>query len=158
MKKKRVLLILILLTLIISIISLALVTIHSKTKSDIEIKEDKSLITKIQSKVSNSNYLDLNTVTDFKWDKVYIVTPYSILKTIFEENKIKPANIDKSIETLDNINLVVFTLNKTIVAYVNLPRNIGDFYFQRYMEFDKSVAVFNIAKDKNGIKLSPRKQ
>lgn len=155
MKKVKVLIL-----SIFSIIALLALVLYLKAKlyTDIQIKEDTSLIKKIELQVGNSTYLDLNTITDFQWDKVHIVTPYSQLKTVFEKNNIKPVNINGSIETNDGINLILFTLNNNIVAYVNLPRKIADFPSLESKIFDKSKAKFNLTKDKNEVKLIPNKQ
>ncbi|MFA9397214.1 MAG: hypothetical protein ACERKV_02980 [Clostridiaceae bacterium] len=149
MKKKGILLM-----LIVSIIFVTIAIIYYKSNSHNKIQEDQSLITNIQSEANTSSYLDLDTVTDFKWDEVYIIPPYSVPETIIKDNNLKWTNINQSIKYHDNINLIVFTLNKTVVSYVNLPRNIVDFSLVRSIKLNKNEAIFSIDKTEDEIKLN----
>ena len=137
------------------IVVLSGIIFYVKARTAIKLEENKSLISKIESVVKTSSSIDFKTITDFQWDKLYIITPYGQPENTLKENNIKWINIDKSIEVSDGINLIIFTYKGDIVSYVNYPRNLGDFYPLKFKEFDKNKATFNINKTNNEIKLTP---
>jgi hypothetical protein len=66
-------------------------------------------------------------LTDFKWDKVYIFPPYTGLETIDNDlGFVWPQARSIRTDYRDDINLIVFTDNKQVVAYVEHPRSLGD--------------------------------
>jgi len=69
----------------------------------------------------------LKDLTDFKWDKVYIFPPYTGLGTIDNDlGFVWPRARTVHIDYRDDINLIIFTDNRQVVAYVEHPRSLGD--------------------------------
>jgi|GEM_PF-1513250 len=118
-----------------------------------KIAEDIKLNEKIKSTVSTSNTIDFRDITDFDWDNMIIIPPYGIPKDILKEHNIKRANINRSIEVSDSINMIIFTNREQIISYVNYKRNDGDFDIQRDTQFKKDTAIFDIIKTNQQIKL-----
>lgn len=69
--------------------------------------------------------IDVNSLTDFNWEKAYIFTPYTTQETISEQlgvNYKDPSNLYYR----DDINLIVFLDNNKVVQYVEITRKFGD--------------------------------
>jgi hypothetical protein len=69
----------------------------------------------------------LKDLTDFKWDRVYIFTPYTPHKVIDDDLGLvwKPAR-SIQMDWRDDVNLIVFTENGKVVFYIEHPRGLGD--------------------------------
>jgi hypothetical protein len=97
--------------------------------------------------------VDIKSVTDFAWDKMYIFPPYatteSIRRTIGEDNSgVNAVNI----EGRDDINLLVFIDKGKVVQYAALPRRLGDFSIsnlRKQQGFTPGEAVFQVMKEKD---------
>ena len=57
-----------------------------------EIKEDIDLKNEIIETVEKSDEIDINQITNFEWDKMYIFTPYSNPKDILRADRISTRN------------------------------------------------------------------
>jgi hypothetical protein len=69
----------------------------------------------------------LKDLTDFKWDRVYIFPPYTGLETIDNDlGFVWPQARSIRTDFRDDINLIVFTDNKQVIAYVEYPRSLGN--------------------------------
>ncbi|MCX7748628.1 MAG: hypothetical protein N2645_17350 [Clostridia bacterium] len=71
--------------------------------------------------------INMKDICDFDWDTLYIYFPYSNPEKASKKEYTWNKSIKTTIETSDGINLLVFTLNKKVVAYINFPRDKGDF-------------------------------
>jgi hypothetical protein len=84
--------------------------------------------TVLKSNKDNSTKLEFDKITDFKWNKLYIITPYVNQKDFCKKNGIEGVDsIETSMEIRDDINLLLFVLDNELVSYVNFPRNQADF-------------------------------
>lgn len=125
MKRRKIAIILCLIVLI-TFASILIFKNDNDTLGQNHILETR-LIEVCQSSTENS-IIDFKEITNFKWDKMHIVTPYVDLKDYCEENKLKlDRNIDTQIKYNDSINLILFTLDNKIVSYINYQRQYGDF-------------------------------
>lgn len=88
-----------------------------------QVNENISLKNKIIEKTKVSDTIDFSQITDFKWDTMYIFTPYSKPENILKEDGVKNYNKNFNIEYLDNINMVAFVKSNKLVEYVELPLN-----------------------------------
>jgi hypothetical protein len=71
--------------------------------------------------------IKLKDLTDFKWDRVYIFPPYTALETIDSDlSFVWPRARSVHIDDRDDINLIIFTDNRQVVAHVEHPRSLGD--------------------------------
>ena len=114
-----------------SIISiLILVTILIGCNNNLEINEGH-----VESRINpfmlndDQNKVDINALTDFSWEKAYIFTPYTPKEHMTEKLGFNWKN-SIGIDYRDDINLIVFVKDKTVVKYIELPRKYGDFDFE----------------------------
>jgi hypothetical protein len=100
------------------------------TGGDNSEKVKKRLADSVARKQGNNEEvtIKLKDLTDFKWDRVYIFPPYTGLETIDNDlGFVWPRARSVRIDYRDDINLIVFTDNKQVLAYVEHPRSLGDF-------------------------------
>lgn len=150
MKKKFLIIIAIITTLIIGIAIKFIFTVPKNLDENNSLKTKITDIT-IKSHKDNTVKLEFEKITDFKWDKLYIITPYMPPKDFCKGNGINGvASIDTSIEINDTINLLMFVLDNKIVSYVNFPRNQADFSTiakANKQGFSQKNAIFGFKED-----------
>ncbi|WP_442600684.1 hypothetical protein [Paenibacillus sp. KN14-4R] len=84
--------------------------------------------------------VSLKNLTDFDWDQVYIVPPYSDPKSL---NNIQGLErIESSIQVSDTINLIIFVKENQLTNYAEIPRDKADFSFVTRKEFKSDEAIF----------------
>ena len=110
---------------IIAFACLALAVSACKSKQDTKGPDAQTLSTRIKASKSGDN-LHLKDNTSFPWELVYIFQPYTPVDVIYDIIGFK-ANIPETIESSDNINLLVFVSGKKIVGILEYPRSQGDF-------------------------------
>ena len=95
---------------------------------DLENKITSVLLEADCKKAGSNPHLDFNTITDFEWDKLYVVGAYQSIGALYLNAKIDINQIkDPSIRYGKvSQHVLVFTLNNQIVSYVKYPRT-GDF-------------------------------
>jgi hypothetical protein len=77
---------------------------------------------------TDSIILDIAKITDFTWEKLYIFKPYTTIASIdsilgFKWDEARKSLINQS----EEFNLLVFIERNTVVHFVKVPRNNGDF-------------------------------
>lgn len=95
-----------------------------------KIQSDKILEHKIKAIVTENkdSVLDLETITDFDWENVLILGPYSNPEMVERNLGIDLSSIMHSgIESRDDINQIVFLKKNAIVRMVEYPRYPSDF-------------------------------
>lgn len=78
------------------------------------------------TKDDNQTELQVQEQTNFEWDKAYLFTPYSTEDGMSDELGFSfkdPSNIDMR----DDIYLLVFVQNDTVIRYAELKRNGADY-------------------------------
>lgn len=115
------------------------------------MKEDVDLRNLIIETVQRSNEIDFSKLTNFRWDDMYIFTPYSKPKDILQENNISTYNPKFNIEINDTINMIGFVKSGKLIKFVELPRIYGGIDLTSPIKFSKEDAKFNILQDKEGI-------
>ncbi|ADQ82982.1 hypothetical protein J5295_09675 [Riemerella anatipestifer] len=90
-------------------------------------KNDYILESKISAEIIQKKELNLSNYNDFEWDSLIIISPYSSLEKIATENKLNLENVSESIESLDDINLIIFLKDRKAVKTCELKRMYGDF-------------------------------
>lgn len=150
MKKKLVL------TLsFIVLISISAFLIFRTSGSSEHLSADETTHDKIKAAISesDSSVLKFDEYTDFTWDKLHIIGPYTPLKKYIEENDINWTPMDSSIELIDSINLLVLTDSKKIVSYFTLERMFCDFnLYRNTLTLNKDECFFSIEKTSDGRK------
>jgi hypothetical protein len=114
--------------IVVALLSLVYIGISSLGKTGIENAEKvrRRLADSVARKRSSNEEVTvkIKDLTDFKWDKVYIFPPYTGLETIDNDlGFVWPQARSIRTDYRDDINLIVFTDNKQVVAYVEHPRS-----------------------------------
>ena len=120
-------------------------------------KNDYILESKIGGEIIQSKELKLSSYNDFEWDSLIIIKPYSNLAKIATKNKLNLSNVSNSIESLDDINLLIFLKDKKAVKTCELKRMYGDFDGIYGQVIPKNKANFYLTGDifpKNPAKLN----
>ncbi len=98
----------------------------------------------IESRLADSlGVLNFDEQTDFEWDEMIILGPYSRQEKIEKENEIEfTRSMNSPIASFGNYSLVVFLKDKKEVSYVELNR-IADFENERTLII-KEKAIFKL--------------
>ncbi len=141
MKTKRLVLIITLSVLFLFMIFYYFTSINV---SSAEIKPDKILEKKIEIEASKNESIDFKEISNFDYDNMSVVTPYTNVNEYLASQNIINANIDSSIEYRDDINLIVFTLKNKLITYVIYPRTSGEFDIKKSTTFPSNKHKFEI--------------
>ena len=135
----------------LKIIGIILVTLTSFLCS-CQLKSDKSLSEKVEVKFeAEGETIDLSDLSDFEWDNILILGPYSNIQRIENELKLDLSNIkENGIQYNDSFNLIVFLNDNESVKIIELRRTSGDFKNTNEL-IPKDKTKFVITK--TGIKL-----
>ena len=101
-----------------------------------EVEEDiatKERIGEIADKVLEDSIaipFSFDSLTNYTWEKAFIITPYSQLDKVEHITRADLGSIEKTgIEFDDGKNVIAFINNGKLVSYVDLPRGSGDFAY-----------------------------
>ncbi len=125
-------------------------------KQNLEVKQQMINIVKEYKEDNQKNILDIAKLTDFEWDKLYVVRPYERLNKFIEKNDlILNGKIETQIEVDESVCLLLFVGENKILSYIEYPRVEGDFsYEDDEISFVKEDSVFYIKLSENGIYFS----
>lgn len=138
MKKKNIIMILMLiLILLIGCISL-------RYYNTSKIKENTKLKKQIIKIVQNSKQIDFSEVTNFKWDTLYLFTPYTDTNKILKKDGVKKYNNELDMEYNDGINIIAFVDSKKIVTYIKVNRIDLDFESINNNKTSNDKSIFKI--------------
>lgn len=87
---------------------------------------DKHLENKIQTEIQETKSINFSKYTDFQWDSVILLPPYTSIENLEREQNLDLSPLDTDIETLDSFYLLVFLKDKKAVKYVEIDRNLGE--------------------------------
>jgi len=92
-----------------------------------QLKNDEKLAEKIEKELNSENgAIDFAKMTDFDWDSLIILGPYTTIENIEKEFDLNLANIRQNgIHYSDYYDLVVFIKDKKSVKIVELKRAIN---------------------------------
>lgn len=107
---------------------------NSSSESSDEIYVDHELENRLEQLTEIGRYdtvrimFRLDTLTDYSWDTLIIVTPYYPIEEIEQQTKVDLAAIKNTgIENDEASNVLAFVKNGQLISYVDLPRPKGDF-------------------------------
>jgi len=108
---------------------------------------NKGLEKSISSALEKENVteIDFNSLTEFDWDKAYLITPYTDQQSINKQLGVKfkdPSNIHYR----DDIYLLVFLNKNKVVQYVEIPTKHGQLMHGSKDGFTPSNAIIKIQK------------
>ncbi|KYH34243.1 hypothetical protein CLTEP_18180 [Clostridium tepidiprofundi DSM 19306] len=139
----------IIITVLILVAIMCLSFFNFKNNNKVVMNPNEKLNESIKTSITKNDIIDFNKLTNFEWDRMYVITPYGNPEEFLKKNDVKWIQIDTSITMLDDINLIVFTNSGRIINYVNFKRKYGDFSISRSRAFGKNDAIFGVVK-KNG--------
>jgi hypothetical protein len=110
------------------------------------LNSDKKTENNIKTAVtSGQQTLELKTITDFTWDSLLILIPYSNYDKIEKDLNINLSKIKHTnIESRDDINQLIFFKNNEPVDMVEYPRYPGDFSNNKVEFIQRDNAIFDI--------------
>lgn len=142
--KWKLLIILSFIFIIITIVYYLLDTLDSQNGSYL-IKDLRQLIEEKEDE--EKIIINFQSLTDFKWDKLYIFFPYTPTDEIINTLGFNWSKVEKtSIWCDEGINLLVFVSNERVVKYIEYPRNYGDFLSLNKKVFTPQEAIFELRK------------
>lgn len=111
-----------------------------------KLQSDKELEDLIKENVlSGQPILNLDSIAQFAWDSIIILTPYANPEDISQRFKIDLSKIGTSnIEHRDDINVLIFVDDGNPVTVVEYPRYPGDFSTNDIEFIKRSDARFRI--------------
>ena len=111
-----------------------------------DLPSDRALDEKMKSRIfSGADGLVMSELTDFKWDSLLILRPYSLPDLIEDELDIDLSTIKHTdISYRDNANVLVYLYQGKVVNMVDFDRYPGDFSRNDPQLIPKSKAVFDI--------------
>jgi hypothetical protein len=87
--------------------------------------------------------IDIAGLTPFNWDTLYIFKPYTSVQAINDSLGFIWKEVDKTfINHTDGFNLLVFTIDRSVVKYIQWPRNEGDFLKLNHSKYSYDSAKF----------------
>lgn len=138
------------------IILIASIFIYNERKT--QLSSDGEILSyltlELKDKVSYET-IDFSDMLKFEWSSMFIIPPYSDLKTIKTKHGVNGTeNISTNIKTNDSFSLLIFTNEKNIVKYCEVPRDIVDFSnsITGIVEYKKNDSIFIFKKNANGWK------
>lgn len=100
--------------------------------------------------LSDNPRIQMDTVTNFEWDHLYVFPPYTSMESIQSVPGFQWIGLHEyktGIEMSDSINLLVFIKGGRVVDYIDFPRGQGDFAeVSKSDGFTPKEAVFDIEK------------
>lgn len=128
-------------------LSLFLVFVLIVGCSYIDIEHNKGLEKSIYSMVKdrNNREIEVNSITEFKWDKAYLFEPYSPEEHIEKQLGVEyedPSNISSR----DDIYLLVFLHEGKVVQYAEIYRQKADFTLGDKEYLSPSEDVLNVER------------
>lgn len=111
----------------------------------IKMAEDSALKKVIVNKAEKSKSINFAEITDFEWDYMYVLPPYSVPKDVLSRGGVDTGRAKFNVELLDSINMIGFVNGRKLVAYVELPRNYGGERLQKPIKFSRREAEFKIS-------------
>jgi hypothetical protein len=116
-----------------------------------ESYSDSKLISDIDRTIANNKVLNLQTITPFAWDKLYIFTPYTSEAEIKKCLGFNSEEVgDRGVQS-DSINLMVFVKDGKAIEHLEYPRSKGDFVeIKNCQNFTPETALFTVKTDKSG--------
>jgi hypothetical protein len=87
----------------------------------LRIRNSSRLKNKVINTIKQSETINFSEVTDFDWDKLYIIQPYSDVNTLLKKDGINSPNKDYAIKLSDSIYMIAFIDDNKLIQYIDLP-------------------------------------
>jgi len=114
---------------ILYILSIALLFSCEIKSNDAKISNDIESLELLKKEITSGKELvQFDSLMQFEWESLIILTPYSLPKKVGEKYNIDLTSIEHfAIESRDDINLIVFLKNNIPTRVIAYPRYPGDF-------------------------------
>jgi hypothetical protein len=100
--------------------------------ASLDVVLNKEFSLNISESITSYGFIDFDQLTDFEWNYMLIVTPYQDPWELLENNGMRRQRINTGIKYGDGHNLLMFFNDTRIAGYINLPRNVADFFNYSY--------------------------
>jgi hypothetical protein len=112
------------------------------------IRNASTLRNKVINTIKQSETINFSEVTDFDWDKLYIIQPYSDVNTLLKKDGINSPNEDYAIKLFDSIYMFAFINDNELIQYIDLPTEYIIFTknIDSPIKFDRNDSKFSISK------------
>jgi hypothetical protein len=119
-----------------------------------KIRNSSKLENKVINTVKQSETINFSEITDFDWDKLYIIQPYSDVNTLLKKDGIISPNKDYAIKLSDSIYMIAFIDGNKLIQYIDLPIEYITFTknMDSLIKFDRTDSKFNISEKRVVIK------
>jgi hypothetical protein len=87
----------------------------------LRIRNSSRLKNKVINTIKQSETINFSEVTDFDWDKLYIIQPYSDVNTLLKKDGINGLNKDYAIKLSDSIYMIAFINDNKLIQFIDLP-------------------------------------
>jgi hypothetical protein len=87
----------------------------------LRIRNSSRLKNKVINTIKQSETINFSEVTDFDWDKLYIIQPYSDVNTLLKKDRINSPNKDYAIKLSDSIYMIAFIDENKLIQFIDLP-------------------------------------
>ncbi|KXX70805.1 hypothetical protein [Flammeovirga sp. SJP92] len=121
------------------------------------LSNDQQLEEKLRQEItSGKKTIEFEKLTNFEWENLLILGPYSQIKNIEKELDVDLCEIEHfNVQTRDDVNLIVFMVGRQPVNVIVYPHYPGDFSGNASKLIPKSDANFEVVvvadkKTKNG--------
>src|SRR5437016_4206308 len=117
-------------SLIFRSVVLALLVLSTNDRA--AVAKDQPLAQRLEQAVkSGEPTIDLRSLTDFQWDRLYRFPPYSSRETIEQSLGFAWPEAEQSQVAAipSNLVLLVFTKQQSVVQWLDFPEGAGDFSF-----------------------------
>ncbi|WNB91011.1 hypothetical protein [Bacillus sp. NEB1478] len=108
------------------------------------VRHNQNLEQSILSAQKKDTKVDLNELTDFKWDKAFLFPPYTDQATINETLGFT-FNDPSEIKNRDDIYLLIFVNEEKVVQYAKVSRKYGELIPEEEI-ITPSKAVLKVAR------------
>lgn len=117
-----------------------------------KLQNDKALSDKIYNDIKTSKQLDLKKISDFEWDAILILEPYSDPEKIGKEINVDLSNINDDIKSSDDYNLLIFLKDKEAVKTCEVKT---EFSFNKIYGavIPREMAEFKLTADNHRMRL-----
>lgn len=104
---------------------------------------------KVINTINKCETIDFPETTDFEWDNLYIIEPYSNVNALLNEESISSPNKNYAIKSDDSIYMIAFIKDNKLIQYIDLP--IKHITILKRMDnsikFSRQHSKFNISKE-----------
>jgi hypothetical protein len=120
----------------------------------LRIRNSSRFKNKVINTIKQSETINFLEITDFDWDNLYIIQPYSAVNTLLKKDGINSLNKDYAIKLSDSIYMIAFIDDNKLMQYIDLPMEYITLIknMDNPIKFGKNDSKFSISEKRIVIK------